>query len=83
MAKNRMFHAKKKYIDHKMPPLLNQIYASIALAIWNILDMQDEEKNEIIEAVFAESQSIWYDVAESGEDIMQLCEDITGIDLKN
>lgn len=56
-----------------------QIYAAIAIALWNTLDMPDEDKADAIETVFAESQAIWTECVEKDIDVEQLCEDKTGI----
>lgn len=60
-----------------------QIYAAMAIALWNTLDIPDEEKQEAIATVFAESQAIWTECITKGFDMAQQCEDITGIDVKN
>lgn len=56
-----------------------QIYSVLAIALWNMLDMKDDEKVDAIKDVFAESQEIWADCVNKGIDVEQLCEDKTGI----
>ena len=82
MPKNRTFHAKKNYIDKKMPQILPQVYAALAIALWHNLDGNEEEKEEAIEDIFADSQEIWQECVESGEDMLERCKGETGIDLR-
>ena len=57
-----------------------QIYAAIVLALYRLLDVSEhEEKVEMIETVLSESQSIWFDAVENNKDILQMCEDESGI----
>ena len=60
---------------------LPQIYSAIALALWNMLALPDEEKADAIEDIFAESQKIWEESWENGEDMVEKCKDLTGIDI--
>ena len=60
-----------------------QIYAALAMALWNTLDMPDSEKADAIETVFEESQSIWMDCIEKGYDMDKKCLELTGIDVRN
>lgn len=59
-----------------------QIYAALAIALWKTLDMPDDQKVDAIETIFAESQDIWIDCVESGDDMLMLCEELTGIDVR-
>ena len=58
------------------------IYAAIAIAIYRLLDMPDEEKAEAINSIFVESQMIWENAVEQNIDIQTLCEQETGIDIR-
>ena len=58
-----------------------QIYAALAISLWNLLGMPDEEKADAIEDIFAESQKIWQESWENGEDMVEKCKDLTGIDI--
>lgn len=58
-----------------------QIYAALAIALWKCLDMPDKDKAEAIGTIFAESQAVWVDCVESGDSMVRLCEELTGIDV--
>ena len=58
-----------------------QIYSVVAVALWRTLDLPNEEKEDAIRMIFAESQKIWIGCIEKGMDvnqIMKMCEDETG-----
>lgn len=76
-AKNREMHMEQA-AERDTP----QIYAALAIALYRLLDMQDDEKAETINSIFVESQEIWTDCADNGLDINQMCIDETGIDIK-
>ena len=58
-----------------------QIYAALAIALYRLLDMPEEEKASAINSIFVESQEIWSDCIEHKLDINQMCIDETGIDV--
>lgn len=59
-----------------------QIYSALAIALWNMLDLPEDEKADAIEQIFAESQEIWIDCVNKGKDIEQLCLEKTGISIR-
>lgn len=60
-----------------------QIYAAIAIALYRLLDVAGEdEKVSAINAIFAESQSVWMECVSSNKDVCQMCIDETGIDVQ-
>lgn len=59
-----------------------QIYAAICIALHNNLDIPEEDKLDAINQILADSQQIWLDVLSSGNDILDECEEITGIRLE-
>lgn len=58
-----------------------QIYAAIAISLWETLDMPDSEKAGAIEMIFAKSQEVWFDCIDKSGDIIEFCQKKTGIDL--
>ena len=58
-----------------------QIYAALAISLYRLLDMPEQEKAEAINSIFVESQNIWLDCVNRGLDITQMCIDETGIDV--
>ena len=75
-ARNRLEHVR--IASERDTP---QIYAALAMALWKTLDMPDDKKADAIGVIFAESQEIWIDCVESGDNIVRLCEELTGIDV--
>ena len=82
MAKNKNFINSQKLLYQKIADTVPQIYASVALALWNTLGGSDVEKQEAIESIFAESQEIWQKCADNNEDMIQMCEEVTGFDVR-
>ena len=58
------------------------IYAALALALWNTLDIPEEERTDAIKTVFAESQAIWYECVNTNKDMVSMCLERTGIDVQ-
>ena len=58
-----------------------QIYAALAMSLYRMLSLPDEEKADAINSIFIESQIIWTDCVEQGLDINQMCINETGIDV--
>lgn len=58
-----------------------QIYAALAISLYRLLDIPEEEKADAINSIFVESQEIWLDCVNRGLDINQMCIDETGIDI--
>ena len=58
-----------------------QIYAALAIALYRLLDMPENDKADAINSIFVESQEIWSDCIEHKLDINQMCIDETGIDI--
>ena len=55
--------------------------AALAISLYRLLDMPEQEKAEAINSIFVESQNIWLDCVNRGLDINQMCIDETGIDV--
>lgn len=80
---NRMKSAYNNYLRIRINQVLPYIYSSIALALWNVLDEPDEEKYKDIATLISESQVIWNESTNAGKDIVELCEEVTGFDIRN
>lgn len=57
------------------------IYAAIAIALHRLLLIEEENKIDAINTIFAESQEIWEECLENGIDMRQFCLEETGIDI--
>ena len=69
---------KNKYFNQAADALVPEVYAAIALAMNDVCDFGYDEIN----AVFAKSQQIWQDFEGKPEDMINLCEEKTGICMK-
>lgn len=59
------------------------VYAAVALALWeNIEADNDEDKAEQIEDIIRCSQAMWNKSKELGGSIVDVCEEITGLDFR-
>ena len=58
------------------------IYAAIAIALYRLLLIEEENKIDAINTIFAESQEIWTDCVDRGLDMVKWCLDETGIDIR-
>lgn len=81
MGKNNAFINKQKLIHKEINKTLPKLYAAMAIALWNKLDMPEDKKQDAIESVFSETQDIWCDCVDNGKDMLRLCEELTGIDV--
>ena len=71
-----------EYIHTRITNDLPYMYSAVALALWNVLDETDEEKEEDIKVIIDESMRVWNDIVENGKDILEECERITGFCMK-
>lgn len=77
-----MREASLKMIHDKIKKDLPYIYSAIALATWNLVDGDEEEKHDAVVDLINMSSVIWNEVLENGKDIVEECERITGIDIR-
>lgn len=83
MGKNNAFINKQKIIHQKIADTLPKMYAAFALAIWrSVENMPEDDKQELISILFAETQCIWQESADNHFDIVEECERVTGIDVR-
>lgn len=80
--KNRMKDACNNYLHLRIKQVLPYIYSAMALALWNVLDETEDEKVEDIATLISESQEIWTECVNSGRNIVEWCEEVTGFDIK-
>lgn len=83
MAKNKALLNTYRNLQRKIDETLPKMYAAMAIALWEGLDMPEDDKVEAIIDIFATSQALWQDCADNDKDIMQICKDLTGIDIMN
>lgn len=78
---NQMKNIKKreKELDQNIDVVLPSVYAAIALALHRSCGTTADD----IRYIFAESQRIWYESLEKDIDMIQMCEDETGIEVRN
>ena len=93
MGKNKKKHYKPSnkammgyaldYIHDRIVKNLPYVYSAIALAMWNVLDETDDEKHEDIMTLINESMVVWNDIVENGKDVVEECEKVTGISMRD
>ena len=89
MAKKKIYHNNRKqdaackYLHNRIKLVLPYIYSAIALALWNVLDESEEEKERDIATLINESQIIWDRCVEENKNIVDWCEEVTGFDIRN
>lgn len=76
-ARNRMENVKAAADD-----IMPQIYSGIIIALWDLLEGDDDSKSEDINEVIVKSQEIWTESVMENKDIVQMCIDKTGFDIR-
>ena len=71
------------YIHDRITKYLPYMYSAVALAMWNVLEETDDEKQEDIMTVINESMMVWNDIVENGKDVVEECEKVTGISMRD
>lgn len=79
MAKNNFFLNQVKQFKKQVVNLTPKIYAGIALALHRKYGWGYKR----ISTLFAESQDIWNESVVNNTDVVQMCEDETGISVTN
>lgn len=80
---NNLLKFSLDYIHERITNDLPYMYSAVALAMWNLVDGNEEEKYNAIMEMIEESNVIWNDVVENGKDIVEECERITGICIRD
>ena len=79
MAKNDKLIEQFKYMYKKIEQITPDVYAGIALALHRKCGWDYEQINEL----FEESQNIWNECVNSDIDMIHICEEETGIELRS
>lgn len=79
MAKNNDLITRYKTLYNKINQIVPEVYAGIALALQRNYGWDYEQINELFEG----SQRIWEDCNEKNVNMVQMCADETGIELRN
>ena len=80
---NRLLKFSLDYIHERITNDLPYMYSAVALAMWNLVDGDEEEKHNAIMDMIAESSRVCNDVIENGKDIVEEFEKITGICIRD
>ena len=79
MAKNNDLITRYKTLYNKINQIVPEVYAGIALALQRNYGWDYEQINELFEG----SQRIWEDCNEKNVNMVQMCADETGIELRS
>ena len=74
--------ASLNLINDRIRKDLPYMYSAVALAMWNLVDGDEEEKYDAIMDLIQMSSAIWNDVVENEKDVVEECRRITGIDIR-
>lgn len=80
---NRLLNASLNLINDRIKKDLPYMYSAVALAMWKLVDGDEEEKYDAIMDLIQMSSAIWNDVVENEKDVVEECRRITGIDIRN
>lgn len=78
MAKNNDLINRYKLLNERINTITPTVYAGIALALHRKCGWGYKRINDL----FMESQKIWYECNEKGIDMVSMCEEETGIELR-
>lgn len=79
---NRLLNASLNLINDRIKKDLPYMYSAVALAMWKLVDGDEEEKYDAIMDLIQISSAIWNDVVENEKDVVEECRRITGIDIR-
>ena len=80
---NRILSASLEYIHTRITNDLPYMYSAVALAVWDLVEGSEEEKYDAVMDMIQKSSAIWNDVVENNKDIVEECEKITGISMRD
>ena len=80
---NRLLNASLNLINDRIKKDLPYMYSAVALALWELVDGDEEEKYDAVMDLIQKSGAIWNDVVENEKDVVEECRRITGIDIRN
>ena len=78
MAKNNILIEQYKTMYKKIQQITPEVYAGIALALHRKYGWGYKRINDL----FLESQNIWNECVNSGINMVEMCEEETGIELR-
>lgn len=78
MAKNNDLINRYKVLYEKVQQIVPEVYAGLALALYREHGWTYEQINDL----FAESQAIWQECVDMDINMVQMCEEETGIDVQ-
>ena len=78
MAKNNILIEQYKTMYKKIQQITPEVYAGIALALHRKYGWGYKRINDL----FLESQTIWNECVNSGINMVEMCEEETGIELR-
>lgn len=78
MAKNNDLINRYKMLYEKVQQIVPEVYAGIALALYRKHGWTYEQINDL----FCESQEIWQECVDLDINMVQMCEEETGIDVQ-
>lgn len=78
MGKNNAFINQQKLLYQKINQITPNVYASLALALHRTYGWGFQRINR----VFCESQEIWEECVNNGDNMIAMCERETGIDVQ-
>ena len=79
MAKNNILIEQYKTMYKKIQQITPEVYAGIALALHRKYGWGYKRINDL----FSESQTIWNECVNSGINMVEMCEEETGIEIRN
>jgi hypothetical protein len=79
---NRLLKTSLNLINDRIKKDLPYMYSAVALAMWKLVDGDEEEKYDAIMDLIQMSSVIWNDVVENEKDVVEECRRITGIDIR-
>ena len=78
MAKNNLLIEQYKTMYKKIQQITPEVYAGIALALHRKYGWGYKRINDL----FSESQTIWNECVNSGINMVEMCEEETGIEVR-
>lgn len=78
MAKNNALINQYRYLEKKVHNVVPEVYAGVALALHEEFGWGYSRINRL----FARSQELWDECGEQGIDMVQMCYEKTGIELR-
>ena len=78
MAKNKDLANRYKILFDKISKIVPEVYAGIALSLHRNYGWEYEQINDL----FQSSQVIWQECNDRNENMVQMCEEETGIELR-